>query len=301
MFGGPSRDVARVGSRALAENPRELERGAPPGLPVIVAAVAWTLLTNDDGPDSPALVPFARALGELRDVRIVVPDSERSWVGKAITRFDPVHVEEVRRDGLDVWLCSGYPADGVQLAIDGLFESAPDLVVSGINVGYNHGAGYIMSSGTVGAAVEAWVSGVPSMAFSTGTMGDWASWRAYVRTKEAVGQWHRLAVLGAALAGEIENSTLLADADVVSVNMPFEADEKTPRRLTSIARVGYDRLFRPDGERRFVHAFGGAFREFDELHGTDVDAAHHGWVSITPIRMPQAASVEDRVRRSLER
>ena len=93
------------------------------------------LLTNDDGIDAPALVPLARALAELGQVSVVVPDRERSWVGKAITRFDPVSVEETSREGIVMHAVSGYPADAVQLGIHALGLPHPDLVVSGIKLG----------------------------------------------------------------------------------------------------------------------------------------------------------------------
>ncbi|MFQ5966685.1 MAG: 5'/3'-nucleotidase SurE [Acidimicrobiia bacterium] len=262
--------------------------------------MSWILLTNDDGPDSPALVPFARALAPMGELRVVVPREERSWVGKAITRFEPVHVEKADRDGVSMWLCSGYPADGVQLGINGLFSEPPELVISGINLGYNHGAGYILSSGTIGAAFEAWVSGVPALAFSTGTMSDWNEWRARAKSPQAADDWIRLGRLCADMTAEIRGTTLADEADIVSVNLPYESDEHTPRQVTSIARVGYDKLFRADGEGRFVHSFGGAFRQFDVLDGTDVDAAHRRQISITPIRMPQAASLSEEMIRELE-
>jgi 5'-nucleotidase len=258
------------------------------------------LLTNDDGLDSPSLIPFARALERLDRVEVVVPDRERSWVGKAITRFEPVTVTRVVRDGVSMWACSGYPADAVQLGVHALFESTPDLVVSGINLGYNHGAGFLMSSGTVGAAVEGWVSGVRSVAFSTGSMDDWHAWKQAVLAPGARPAWQRLASYCAALTEEMLSVGLTDIADVVSVNLPFEAGPDTPRRITAIARVGYDRLFRPDGPGRFVHEFGGGLRHFEALEGTDVDAAHHGWVSITPLRMPQAAEVPAEMRARIE-
>lgn len=263
--------------------------------------MSWTLLTNDDGMDSPALAPFARALAARRRVSVVVPDRERSWVGKAITRFEPVEVRMVERDGIEMHACSGYPADAVQLGIDGLFDRAPDLVVSGINLGYNHGVGFLLSSGTVGAAIEAWVSGVPGIAFSTGTTeAEWRTWRQWVETEEAAGDWERLAELCAGLTDEICASGIFEVADVVSVNLPFSATSATERRVTSIARVGYDRLFRRQADGTFIHDFGGGIREYGALNGTDVSAAADGAVSITPIAMPAAAEAPDAVRQALE-
>jgi 5'-nucleotidase len=258
------------------------------------------LITNDDGIDAPALVPLARALSPMGEVTVVVPDRERSWVGKAITRFEPVTLSETERGGLPMFTTSGYPADAVQLGVHSLGGSVPDLVVSGINLGYNHGAGFLMSSGTVGAAVEAWISGIPALAVSTGTMSDWHLWRARAESPDSEPSWKRLADLTVVLAGAVESSRLYQYADVVSINVPFDADESTPRRVTTIARVGYDRLFTPEGEGRFVHGYGGGITEFDPVEGSDIDAAHDGVVSITPIRMPAAATVPAEVRSALE-
>ncbi len=263
--------------------------------------MSWILLTNDDGIDSPALAPFARALSDLGTVHVVVPDRERSWIGKAITRFDPIRVEKVELDGGAAWTCTGFPADAVQIGIHGLFDEPPSLVVSGINVGYNHGAAFLMSSGTVGAAVEGWVSGIPSIAVSTGTTGDWHTWRRKVHEREALLEWERLSVVATSLVDEARLSGLTELADVVTMNLPFDATLDTPRRLTTVARVGYGSLFSEQGDGIFTHDFGGGFVEFDGIDGTDLSAAREGAVSMTPLRMPAAAVIPDEIRARLER
>ena len=263
--------------------------------------MTWILLANDDGVDSPALPPLARALGALGEVRVVAPDRERSWVGKAITRFDPVSVQRVERDGVEMLACSGTPADGVQLGIHALFDEVPELVVSGINLAFNHGTGFILSSGTVGAAIEGWIGGLPAVALSTGVLGaDYRAWREHIRTPDAAPSWRRLAEVGAELLVDIRESGLLDHADVVNVNLPWESTVDTPREVTTIARIGYDRLFQPTGDGGWIHDFGGGILEFESLDGTDVDAANDGAISITPIRMPEALDVPDDVRRRLE-
>ncbi|MEA2023531.1 MAG: 5'/3'-nucleotidase SurE [Actinomycetota bacterium] len=263
--------------------------------------MSWILLTNDDGIDSPALAPFAAALADLGTVRVVVPDRERSWIGKAITRFDPIRVEKVELDGGAAWTCTGFPADAVQIGIHGLFDEPPSLVVSGINVGYNHGAAFLMSSGTVGAAVEGWVSGIPSIAVSTGGNGDWSTWKRKVHQREALFQWERLAIVATSLVDEAHGSGLFELADVVTINLPFDTTLDTPRRVTTVARVGYDRLFRDQGDGIYTHDFGGRFVEFEGIDGTDIAAAREGVVSITPLRMPAASAIPDEVRSRLER
>lgn len=262
--------------------------------------MSWILLTNDDGIDSPALAPFAAALERLGTVRVVVPDRERSWIGKAITRFDPIRVEQVELNGGVGWTTTGFPADTVQIGIHGLFDEPPSLVVSGINVGYNHGAAFLMSSGTVGAAVEAWVSGVPSIAISTGANGPWGPWKHHVHTPGARPEWERLAEVSVDLIADVLDAQLNQYADVVTINLPYDTTAKTRRCVTSVARVGYDRLFGKESEGIFTHDFGGGFIEFDATDGTDIAAAADGCVSITPLRMPTAAPVPDDVRARLE-
>ena len=262
--------------------------------------MSWILLTNDDGIDSPALIPFADALRRLGTVRVVVPDQERSWVGKAITRIGPIGTAEVELDGQAAWTCTGYPADAVQIGIHGLFDEPPALVVSGINIGYNHGAGFLMSSGTIGAAVEGWVSGVPSIAVSTGANGDWSAWKRRALDPTAVTDWERLGKLGAELVDLVVNAGLPELADVVSINVPFDATLDTPRHVTTIARIGYDRLFSDDGNGVYRHDFNGRLIEFEPLDGTDIEAGRDGRVSIAPIRMPSTATVPEDVRARIE-
>lgn len=251
------------------------------------------LLTNDDGIDSPALVPLARALASVGPVEVVVPDRERSWVSKAVTRHEDVQTSVRQRDGMNVWTTTGYPADAVQIGVHGLFDAPPKMVVSGINIGFNFGAAYLLSSGTVGAASEAWISGVPALAVSTGTTGDWPSWVARVRSPAAVGMWERLADVTVEIVTAVLDQGFPSDIDVINVNLPDHADTTTPRLLTEVARVGYDRLFARAGPNTFVHEFGGDFRQFGDLAGTDIEAVRSGRISITALRLHHALAVPE--------
>lgn len=245
--------------------------------------MGWILVTNDDGVDSPALMPLVRAIGRLGRVEVVVPDRERSWIGKAVTRHEAVTTEVRERDGMAVTTASGYPADCVQLAIHTLYPTPPRLVVSGINVGYNNGAGYIQSSGTVGAAMEALLADTPAVAFSAGSHSrPWDEWKRWVHTPDATSMWNRLAGLAADIAGRL----LAAEPPpaVVNINFPDDATMETQRTITTVAPVGYERLFRSDGDGRFVHDFGGGLTSFGSLAGSDVEAAQRGEISITALR-----------------
>ena len=263
--------------------------------------MSWILLTNDDGIDSPALAPFAAALENLGTVHVVVPDRERSWVGKAITRIGTVGTNRVQVNGRDAWTCTGYPADAVQIGVHRLFDTTPSLLVSGINIGYNHGAAFLMSSGTIGAAVEGWASGIPSIAISTGANGDWSAWKRRAIDPTSAPDWERLAHVAAALVEDVVGAGLPTLADVVSINVPFDATTETPRRVTSVARVGYDRLFGHEGNGVYVHDFNGRLIEFGDLEGTDIAAARDDHIAITPLRMPTSPPVPNEVRARIER
>jgi 5'-nucleotidase len=244
--------------------------------------VTWILLTNDDGIAAPALIPMARTLGEVAEIRVVAPAEERSWVGKAITRYEPVLVEPVTRSGIRMHSCSGFPADCVQVAIGTMYGEPPALVVSGINLGYNHGTAYIQSSGTVGAALEAGLLGVDGLALSTGVAGDFGRWRRWALSDDSAPMWERLAAVTADLASGMLRAG--RRGLTLSVNLPDDASIDTERRLTTVADTGYDALFREEAPGVYVHDYRGGLQNRSAVRGTDVDAAADGVVSITPIR-----------------
>ena len=259
------------------------------------------VLTNDDGVDSPALVPFARALARRHDVLVCTPDGERSWSGKAVSRHVPITLVADERDGWPVHHTSGTPADAAQLGVHHVARGDVDVVVSGINVGFNHGSAFLLSSGTVGAAIEGWIAGCTAVAFSTGTWGDdWDAWVRHVTSPAAAAGWASLAELCADLLDELLASGLTEVADVITVNLPFEADAGTPRRVTDLARIGYHGLFQQLHDGQWHHQTV-ALREIDDLDGTDVEAASEHVVTITPVRMPASPPVADDVRSRLER
>lgn len=259
--------------------------------------MSWILLSNDDGIDSPALGPFAAALGHLGEVRVVVPDGERSWIGKAITRHGTIEVMEDDRFGIPTLAVSGYPADAVQVGA-AAFDTPPSLVVAGVNLGYNNGAGYMIGSGTVGAAMEGWELGLPSYAFSAGSVGVWNEWHAFASSGASLRDWERIADLCADLLGELLEVDM--PGDVINVNVPWLADETTPRKVTTVARVAYGQLHhRTDGG--YSHQYTEDFILRGPLDGTDVEVNRAGEIAITPIMMPQSPDVSDDVRAALER
>ena len=125
------------------------------------------LITNDDGITSPGIRALVDAVRDLGQVIVVAPDSPQSGMGHAITIGDPLRLDKVDMfDGIDSWQCSGTPADCVKLARDKILHAKPDICLSGINHGANHSINVIYS-GTMSAAMEAAIEGVPSIGFSS--------------------------------------------------------------------------------------------------------------------------------------
>ncbi len=274
--------------------------------------MSWVLLGNDDGADSPALVPFARALELALDmpVRIAVPMVEKSWMGKAITRLDDVRVRHVNRDGRDVVAVDGSPADAVQLGMYGLFAreflaAPPAVVVTGINLGFNHGTGFMSSSGTVWAALEAGMAGIPAVAVSTGDRHDYHGWRrdAESVTEEIVASWDRIALVAAETVLRIGDSDLTSRCDAVSVNMPWTATRDTPRRVTQLTRLTYGPLFEPTDEPatyRFTSSLSVRVDHDDDIDDGDVASIGDDVISVTPVLLPSSTRVPERTRKAIE-
>ena len=122
-------------------------------------------LTNDDGIHAGGLLSLNDALSDLYDIRIVAPDKERSAVGHGITLHEPVRVNKVDINGTLSHALSGTPVDCIKFGLIELYRDKPDMVISGINPGANTGVN-INYSGTVAAAREATLYGVPAIAVS---------------------------------------------------------------------------------------------------------------------------------------
>lgn len=248
----------------------------------------WILVTNDDGIDAAGLGPFIDAMEKIAPVRAVVPDAEKSWVSKAMTRFDPVSVGVRLRAGHDVYASSGYPADCTQLGAQTLFSAPPSLVVSGINVGSNHGSAFLSTSGTVGAAVEATFLDLPGVALSAVPDDEWEVWAPFMRSRESRPVWERLSAVAAEIVAEVWDNGLPDDVDALSVNIPSEADLETARRVTRVARTRYGQLFE-EGDDGFRHRGSFGMRTIDEEPDTDLAAAADRVISITPLRVAAIA------------
>ena len=265
---------------------------------------SWILLTNDDGPDSPALLPMLRELSGVARVECVVPATECSWTSKIVTRFSPLELQDRQVDEFTIHTLTGYPADCANLGINNLLATKPSLVVSGVNVGTNSGLAYFLSSGTVGAAVEAMLTGVLSVAFSMHLEAeDYASWRNSGDLSAMRPAWDNAARVAGEVVQELLNGGLPDGASMLTVNMPSSTTPETPRRMTGLTRTGYGAVFACDeATGLYRHSFSGlrTIGENGAMIG-DIGTLEAGEVAITPIRFDLDVTPSDDDRRRFER
>jgi 5'/3'-nucleotidase len=125
------------------------------------------LITNDDGVNSSGIMAAKKAVEGLGKIEVVAPATQQSGIGHALTLFEPIRVSYVTlSDGDPAYSVSGTPTDAVIIGIYQLVEKKPELVISGINIGENLGKSELSTSGTIGAAMEAAVHGIPALSVS---------------------------------------------------------------------------------------------------------------------------------------
>jgi 5'-nucleotidase len=238
------------------------------------------LLTNDDGISAPGLQAARRALVELDgvEVDVIAPDSNRSATARSITTRSPLSIEEVEfGDGHHGYATDGTPVDCVRFAELGLVGGRPDLIVSGINHGANLGDD-ITYSGTVAAALEGIVLGIPAVALSqqssAGGMG-YVSGRFDFSVAAAF-----TAQLVARLAGK-----RMPEATLINVNCP--AGEPNGVEVTKLGKRIYNDELKlvgeeSEGSRKRYEIYGWQ-PGYEEIEGTDLFAVAQGRISVTPI------------------
>ena len=227
------------------------------------------LVTNDDGVHSPGIMALVRAVKELGDAYIVAPDRERSAAGHSLTLHRPLKAEEIRGN---VFSINGTPTDCVTLGINKLLPQKPDLVVSGINRGANLGDD-ITYSGTVAAAIEGTIFGIPSIAFSLITDKHY-----HFET----GSFFALKIAEYVLNQSLPYDTLL------NVNIPnIRREDIKGIKLTRQGRRIYENsiqeMLNPWGEKHFWIGGGKIYWEHGE--DTDMEAVQENFVSISPIHL----------------
>jgi 5'-nucleotidase len=238
------------------------------------------LLTNDDGISAPGLQAARRALRELDGIEldVIAPDSNRSATARSITTRSPLTVEEVEFGDGDVgYATDGTPVDCVRFAELGLVGGRPDLIVSGINHGANLGDD-ITYSGTVAAAFEGIVLGIPAVALSQQSSGGGMG---YVSGRF---DFSVAAAFAAELVVRLATESM-PEATLINVNCP--AGEPQGIEVTKLGKRIYNDELKLVGEeseggRRRYEIYGWQ-PGYEEIEGTDLFAVAQGRISVTPI------------------
>lgn len=229
------------------------------------------LISNDDGYQASGLVALYDALKDVADVEVIAPEQNNSAKSNALTLHSPLYVHRASNGFRYV---NGTPADCVHVALSGLLDYRPDLVVSGINNGANMGDDTIYS-GTVGAAMEGYLFGIPAIAFSQ-VERDWLHLDSAARkVRELVQSMHQQQLIG--------QSAFLLNVNIP--NLPFEQI-----RSTKLCRLGRRHAAEPvikqqspRGETMYWIGAAGAAK--DDTEGTDFHATAQGHVALTPLKV----------------
>lgn len=231
--------------------------------------MALILVTNDDGVHSPGIIALYKAMKGLGDARIVAPDRERSAAGHSLTLHRPLKADEIREN---VFSVNGTPTDCVTVAINKLLPERPALVVSGINKGTNLGDD-ITYSGTVSAAIEGTIFGVPSIAFSL------------ISDKHY--HYDTASFFARQIASFVLEHSLPYDT-LLNVNIPNIRKEavrgiKFTRQGKRVYDNSIQETYNPWGEKHYWIGGGRLYWEHGE--DTDMEAVQSNYISITPIHL----------------
>lgn len=255
------------------------------------------LVTNDDGPTSPLLAPLIAALREAPwcdELRVAVPAVNQSWKGASVTRHGNLSHSETTITGHPVKLIGGTPADTASIGIFNLWDSRPDLVISGVNIGENMATPYFYCSGTIGAAGMAALSRVPALAFSLAVPGIiFQLWRNADDKQLATysGHWHAAAAVTVRITQRLFQAKFWEYADLCTVNLPFAVAQDTPAAFTQLQQGYFRRLFIQDGDCFRHHHETPDFPAELASAESDRSVASSGAITITPLRISSSIPV----------
>ncbi|RCH54966.1 5'/3'-nucleotidase SurE [Mucilaginibacter hurinus] len=235
------------------------------------------LVVNDDGITAPGIKALIYAMNDIGRVVVVAPDSPQSGMGHAITIGKPLRFDkEEIYEGIEMYKCSGTPVDCVKLAVNLVFKGKkPDLCVSGINHGLNNSIN-VLYSGTMSAAVEGAIEGIPSIGFSLDDYTLQADFKPCIKYVKDIA----LQVL--------EHG--LPPATLLNVNFPI-AEKLMGIKICRQANAKWAEEFdeRIDPHKRPYYWLTGVFQLNDQGEDTDVWALANGYVSVVPVQFDMTA------------
>lgn len=231
------------------------------------------LLTNDDGILAPGIKALWQELSQIARITVVAPDSEKSASSQAITVHHPIWVDEHLLDMQDIcaWRVGGTPTDCVKVALDSLLaDDLPDIIVSGINQGSNLGTD-VLYSGTVSAAIEGALHGLPAIAMSLD------SWELF--------DFKPAAQTARKVIEAMSNKTLPPNT-LLNINVPaLPANQLKGMAITKLGVRNYENTFerRQDPRGRTYYWMSGHVSDTENAPDSDIIAVKNGKISITPI------------------
>ena len=230
------------------------------------------LISNDDGFRAAGIQELAEAMLPYGDVTIVAPDGPRSGFSGAITTTQPLRLKHRHTTGsLEVYSCEGTPVDCVKLALNTIFaDTRPDLVLSGINHGSNEGI-CVSYSGTLGAAREGCIYGIPSLAVSlddTAWHPDFTDSIDY--TKKVV---------------KLMQQTKLPHQTMLSLNVPKDKPKGLKICPMTVGRFVEEFVNSQDGRGKEIHWMTGYQIPTDEADRGDWHYLREGWATLTPLQL----------------
>ncbi len=236
------------------------------------------LVTNDDGITASGIRHLIEAVEPFGDVVVVAPDKAQSGMGHAVTIGFPLRIQEVSNlfGRHKAWQTSGTPVDCVKLAVDKILHKKPDLLVSGINHGSNASINVIYS-GTMSAAVEGAIEGIPSIGFSLCDYSPYADFSlAQEVVKEVVGAWFRK-----------PQPELLLNVNIPKISVAEYQGLKVCRQAHSKWSENFDERQDPNGRPYFWMK--GEFVVMDQGDDTDDAALKSGFATVVPVQFDMTA------------
>lgn len=240
------------------------------------------LLTNDDGYQSAGYLTLLRELSKKHTVTAVAPDREKSWIGKAITTRKQLPVTIVKKETFEIFTIDATPADCVQIGLYSLTARKPHAVISGINLGENAGTARILSSGTIGATMEASFEGIRAIA-SSFSIPLLIKQSTNLYSPDGYPIFQNAAQITAALVDTLLTMPKTPGVDVLAISIPYNATLQSPVDVTRPFTGPYKQLFHttPLG---YLHSTPPL--TFDDLQpGTDLAALYHNHISISPLNL----------------
>jgi 5'-nucleotidase len=246
------------------------------------------LLSNDDGYKSSGLMALKSEIEKLGDVKVFAPTSERSWIGKMISRYGEINVNSVKfANKFIAYSVSGSPSDSCLIGTANIIKETgkkPDLVISGINTGANMGLSFILSSGTIAVSMEAAMMDIPS--FSVSLFFQKRDFIPEVITK--IETYQKAAEFGRIIAEKIlEKGKYPEGIDFLVINVPYNVTDLN-YEITTVARIHYGNLFKKIEESKYIFNENISFKNISKDIGEDSDVytiINKNMISITPITL----------------